>query len=128
MFGPEGMAKLMANPKIAGYLQDPQFSMMLQMCQQNPQMLMQLMQTDPRYMEVFSVLTGLDLSKMGAGGFGGAGGPGGAADPTGPSPADLAAAKAKAEAEEKEREEEQKRKEEAEREAAMTDDERKEKK
>jgi len=85
--GPEAMQKLMSNPKIAEYFKDPQFSMMFQMCQQNPQMLMQLMQTDPRYMEVFQVLTGLDLSQMQQpGGPGGA--PGGApfGGPSGPTP------------------------------------------
>jgi len=36
-------------------------------------MLMQFMQTDSRYMEVFQVLTGIDLSAMNKpGGFGGA--------------------------------------------------------
>ena len=36
MFGPEGLAKLMTNPKTAAHMQDPQFKMMLQMCGQNP--------------------------------------------------------------------------------------------
>jgi len=71
--GPEAMANLMRNPKIAEYFKDPQFAMTFQMCQQNPQMLMQFMQTDSRYMEVFQVLTGIDLSAMNKpGGFGGA--------------------------------------------------------
>ena len=30
----------------------------------NPQMLMQVMQMDPRFMDVFTALTGVDLSKM----------------------------------------------------------------
>lgn len=33
MFGPQGKAKLMANPRIAKYFDDPQFSSMYQMCQ-----------------------------------------------------------------------------------------------
>lgn len=38
---------------------------MFDMCMMNPQMLMQAMQVDPRFMEVFKELTGLDLGKMG---------------------------------------------------------------
>ena len=38
---------------------------MFDMCMMNPQMLMQAMQTDPRFMEVFQELTGLDLRSMG---------------------------------------------------------------
>lgn len=62
MFGPEGMAKLAADPEIAGYMQDPKFMQTLMMCQQNPTMLLQMMQMDPRLMKVFQVLTGLDMS------------------------------------------------------------------
>ena len=40
--GPQAEAKLKANPRIAKYFEDPQFNNMWQMCQQNPQMLMQL--------------------------------------------------------------------------------------
>jgi len=40
MFGPQAMMKLMMNPRIAGYFQDPQFRMKFEMCKQNPQMLM----------------------------------------------------------------------------------------
>ena len=66
-FGAEGMAKAEADPKIAQWLKDDvQFRNMFDMCKQNPQMLMQLMQTDPRFMEVFKAMTGLDLAAMGA--------------------------------------------------------------
>jgi len=64
MFGPAAMAKLMANPRIAGYFQDPKFRTTFEMCKQNPQMLMQLMQVDPRLMDVFKELTGIDLMDM----------------------------------------------------------------
>lgn len=64
MFGPAQMAKLMANPRIAGYFQDPKFRNTFEMCKQNPQMLMQLMQVDPRLMDVFKELTGIDLMDM----------------------------------------------------------------
>lgn len=64
MFGPQQMAKLMSNPRIAGYFQDPKFRNTFEMCKQNPQMLMQLMQVDPRMMDVFKELTGIDLMEM----------------------------------------------------------------
>ena len=64
MFGPQAMLKLMANPRIAGYFQDPKFRTTFEMCKQNPQMLMQLMQVDPRMMDVFKELTGIDLMDM----------------------------------------------------------------
>jgi hypothetical protein len=34
---------------------------MFEMCKQNPQMMMQLMQADPRFMDIFKELTGIDL-------------------------------------------------------------------
>ena len=64
MFGPEGEAKLKANPRIAKYFEDPTFQTKWSMCQQNPQMMMQLLQTDPRLMDVFKELTGVDLLQM----------------------------------------------------------------
>lgn len=64
MFGPEGEAKLKANPRIAKYFEDPTFQTKWAMCQQNPQMMMQLLQTDPRLMDVFKELTGVDLLQM----------------------------------------------------------------
>lgn len=33
-------------------------------CQEDPQMMMQLIQTDPRFMDVFKELTGVDLLDM----------------------------------------------------------------
>lgn len=75
------------------------------------------MQSDPRFMEIFQVLTGIDINQMKQGAPGG---------PAGPTPEEEEAARKKAEEEEKAREEEAKRKAEAEREAAMTDEERKE--
>lgn len=38
---------------------------MFDMCMMNPQMLIQAMQTDPRFGEVFQELTGIDLAAMG---------------------------------------------------------------
>ena len=61
MFGPESMMKLMANPRIAQYFKDPQFRNKFEMIKKDPQMLMQVIQTDPRFMDVFKELTGIDL-------------------------------------------------------------------
>lgn len=81
---------------------------------------MQVMQSDPRYMEVFQVMTGIDLSAMGMGGgapgappgagmFGGPGGFGGPPPGAGPTPEERAEAKKRMEELEKERLEEKKR-------------------
>ena len=64
MFGPQAMMKLMANPRIAKYFEDPQFRTMFDVMKQNPQMMMQLIQSDPRFMDVFKELTGIDLMGM----------------------------------------------------------------
>jgi hypothetical protein len=48
-------------PRIAKYFEDPKFKNLFELCQANPQMLMQVMQMDPRFMDVFKELTGIDL-------------------------------------------------------------------
>ena len=58
------MAKLMADPKCREFFKDVDFVNKLEMCKNNPQMLMQLMQMDPRFAEVFKVITGVDLMAM----------------------------------------------------------------
>jgi len=63
---PEGQAKLASDPETAAYMQDPQFMQMLQMCQQNPQMINMLMQSDPRIMKCLSVVMGVNLQQQGA--------------------------------------------------------------
>jgi stress-induced-phosphoprotein 1 len=63
---PEGQAKLMSDPETAAYMRDPQFMQMLQMCQQNPQMINMLMQSDPRIMKCLSVVMGVNLQQQGA--------------------------------------------------------------
>lgn len=63
-FSAEGMAKLAADPKTSKYLEDPDFKNKLEFCKQNPQMMMQLMQTDQRFADVFRVITGIDLMQM----------------------------------------------------------------
>lgn len=44
MFGPQAMVKLMANPRIAAYFQDPVFRNKFEIMKQNPQLMMQLIQ------------------------------------------------------------------------------------
>lgn len=63
-FSAEAMGKLMANPKTRAYFDDVDFKNKFEFCKSNPQMMMQLLQTDPRFMDVFSTITGLDLGKM----------------------------------------------------------------
>lgn len=58
------MAKLMGNPRIANYFKDPVFVNKFEWVKKDPQMLMQVIQTDPRFMDVFKELTGIDLMDM----------------------------------------------------------------
>jgi len=51
-FSAEALEKLKTNPKIAKHLQDTQFKNLYDMCIAQPNMLMQLMQMDPRFMDV----------------------------------------------------------------------------
>ena len=64
MFGKSAKAKLMANPRIAAYFSDPLFRNKFDMCEKDPQTMMQFVQTDPRMMDVFKELTGIDLMDM----------------------------------------------------------------
>ena len=36
MFGPDAMARCMADPKVSQYFKDPQFKNLFEMCKQNP--------------------------------------------------------------------------------------------
>ena len=45
-------------------MSDPSFRTMLDYAMKDQKVLMQLVQSDPRFMDVFSVLTGIDLMKM----------------------------------------------------------------
>eukprot|EP00640_Fibrocapsa_japonica_P000732 CAMPEP_0113937774 /NCGR_PEP_ID=MMETSP1339-20121228/4320_1 /TAXON_ID=94617 /ORGANISM="Fibrocapsa japonica" /LENGTH=572 /DNA_ID=CAMNT_0000940673 /DNA_START=71 /DNA_END=1789 /DNA_ORIENTATION=+ /assembly_acc=CAM_ASM_000762 len=69
-FGPDAIARLASNPKFASYLADPTFVMKLQMLQKDPNQLQSMMQ-DPRILEVFGFLMGLDFSSMPGAGMGG---------------------------------------------------------
>ena len=60
--GPGGLAKAENDPKVAKWLKDDiMFRNQFDMCKRDPNMLMQLMGQDPRWMEVFKILTGVDL-------------------------------------------------------------------
>ena len=63
-FSAAALAKVKTNPRIAKYFEDPKFKNLFELCQQNPQMLLQVMQMDPRFMDVFKELTGVDLGDI----------------------------------------------------------------
>ncbi|CBJ30059.1 conserved unknown protein [Ectocarpus siliculosus] len=65
-FGSDMMARLAAEPKFVPYLADPSFVAKLKMLQQDPNN-MQMHLSDPRIMEVFGFLLGIDLKGMSAG-------------------------------------------------------------
>ena len=56
--------KLFTDPRTANYMKDPQFKNLLDFAMRDQKVLLDVMQKDPRFMDVFSVLTGLDLNKM----------------------------------------------------------------
>ena len=56
--------KLFTDPRTAGMMADPQFKNLVDFAMRDQNMLLQMIQTDPRFMEVFSVLTGIDMTKM----------------------------------------------------------------
>ena len=60
----KNFSKLYTDPRTSKYMTDPQFVNLLQYAIKDQNMLIQMMQSDPRFMDVFSVLSGLDLSKM----------------------------------------------------------------
>ena len=70
--GPEGMfgnaqeilKKLLNDPVTKEYFKDKDFVTKLQMCQTNPQLLFNLMNSDPRFMKVFNVITGISMDDL----------------------------------------------------------------
>ena len=56
--------KLFTDPRTANLMKDPQFKNLLDYAMRDQKFLLDIMQKDPRFMDVFSVLTGLDLTKM----------------------------------------------------------------
>ena len=60
----ELMNKLMNDPKTKGYFSQPDFIQKLSMMGQNPLLMMQLMQTDKRFADVFEVLTGMNMKDL----------------------------------------------------------------
>ncbi|KAK4504402.1 hypothetical protein PRZ48_005318 [Zasmidium cellare] len=59
---PQLIQKLANNPKTAGFLGDAQFMSKLQQLKNNPQAMNQEMFSDPRFLQVMSVLLGIDIS------------------------------------------------------------------
>lgn len=64
MFPPEAMAKLLTHSKTKDYFKDPDFQAKFEFCKTNPQMMMQFMQMDKRFMDCFEVMTGINLSDL----------------------------------------------------------------
>lgn len=66
MFSPKKFQEIASKEPVATYLKDPSFKQKWDLMQLNPQaMLGQMMGGgDPRFMEVFGLLTGIDLQKM----------------------------------------------------------------
>ncbi len=72
--GPEGgmpfgspqeiLKKLMNDPVTKEYFKDKDFVAKLQLCQTNPQFLFTLMNSDPRFMKVFNVMTGISMEDL----------------------------------------------------------------
>ena len=65
--GPFSAAKLEAlktNPKIAEFMKDVKFKNLYDLCIQNPQMLIQFIQMDPRFQVVFQEMTGINLGDV----------------------------------------------------------------
>ena len=56
--------KLFTDPRTANMMKDPNFKNLIDFAMRDQKVLMQMIQTDPRFMAVFSVLTGIDLEKM----------------------------------------------------------------
>ena len=56
--------KLFIDPRTAPLMQDPQFRNLIDYAMKDQKILMQIIQTDQRFMTVFSVLTGIDFKKM----------------------------------------------------------------
>lgn len=55
--------KLYTDPRTSKYMSDPNFINLLDYAMKDQKMLLQLVQSDPRFMDVFSVLSGIDLGK-----------------------------------------------------------------
>ena len=56
--------KLFTDPRTANLMKDPQFRNLIDYAMKDQKILLQMIQTDPRFMDVFSVLSGIDLTKM----------------------------------------------------------------
>lgn len=66
LFGPDMMAKIALDPKTRVYMNDPDFMAKIQMLQNNPDKLGTMIK-DPRIMEVFKVMLGMNGMDFGTG-------------------------------------------------------------
>jgi stress-induced-phosphoprotein 1 len=66
LFGPEMMAKIALDPKLRGYMSDPEFMKKLNTLQTDPNQLTNML-GDPRIMEVFQVILGSQGMQMKSG-------------------------------------------------------------
>lgn len=60
----EILQKLLSDPVTKEYFKDQDFIAKLKLCQTNPQMLFQLMNSDPRFMKVFQVMSGISMEDL----------------------------------------------------------------
>lgn len=63
LFGPDMMAKIALDPKLRGYMSDPEFMAKINKLQQDPNSLTTML-GDPRIMEVFQAILGVNGMKM----------------------------------------------------------------
>lgn len=56
--------KLFTDPRTAAYMKDPQFKNALDYAIRDQKMFVDMIQKDPRFMDAFSVVTGIDMNKM----------------------------------------------------------------
>lgn len=64
IFGPDVFAKIAMNPKLAPYLEEPDYVNMIKAMQTNPQSMNQFLQ-DQRVMQTFAALAGINMDMMG---------------------------------------------------------------
>jgi len=60
LFSPQIMAQMALNPRLRPYLNDPNVMAKIKMIQDNPQLAPTMLQSDPKLMELISVMMGVD--------------------------------------------------------------------
>lgn len=64
MLSGDNMDRMKTIPKFAPWFQDVQFANKFEMCKTNPMAILQLAQQDPRFMDIFGELTGVNMGAM----------------------------------------------------------------